>query len=87
LLAVRGAADLPLVLAANTVTGAVEGGNMAKVLRCAEVTGKCPTDEVVRAETEDELLQAVGLHLVEVHGMEGVPPQLVERVRAEARKQ
>lgn len=55
---------------------------MTKVVRCAEVTGYCPHDHVVRAETEDELLRAVAQHAREVHGLESVPPELVEKVKA-----
>ena len=52
---------------------------MAKVLRCADVTGDCPA--VVRGETVGEILEQVGLHVRHQHGLQTVPPELVLRAR------
>jgi predicted small metal-binding protein len=36
---------------------------------------------VVRAETEEEVLQQVAAHAKAVHNIEPVPPEVVEKVR------
>lgn len=51
---------------------------MAKVLRCRDVGGDC--DFEVRANTEEEILQAAGKHAQQEHGME-VNDELVAAVR------
>jgi predicted small metal-binding protein len=53
---------------------------MTKVVNCRDVGFDC--DGVVRAETEEEALQLVAEHAREVHGIQDVPPDVVEQVRA-----
>lgn len=54
---------------------------MAKELRCQEVGFDC--DEVVRGETEDEVMQKASQHGMQVHGMQesDMTPELTDRVR------
>jgi len=37
---------------------------------------------VARAETEEELMQQVVVHAGAVHGMQEVPPEVAEKVKA-----
>jgi predicted small metal-binding protein len=53
---------------------------MTKVVDCRDVGFDC--EGVVRAESEEEVLKMVAEHAKEVHGMEEVPPDVVEKVRA-----
>lgn len=53
---------------------------MAKVLKCADVTGNCP--EVVRGQSETEIMEQVARHAKEQHGLETVPPELVSKAKA-----
>jgi predicted small metal-binding protein len=53
---------------------------MTKVVNCRDVGFDC--EGVIRAETEEEALKLVAEHAKEVHGMEEVPPEVVEKVRA-----
>ena len=50
-----------------------------KVLRCRDAGFDC--DHVVRAESEEELLQQVAEHAQAVHQLE-VTPELVEQVKS-----
>jgi predicted small metal-binding protein len=51
-----------------------------KVIRCKDVGFDC--DAVVRASTEAEALQMAAVHAKEVHGVDPVPPAVVEKVRS-----
>ena len=51
-----------------------------KVIRCKDVGFIC--DAVVRAPTEDEALQMAARHAKEVHGVDPIPPDVVDKVRA-----
>ena len=51
-----------------------------KVIRCKDVGFNC--EAVVRASTESEALQMAAQHAKEVHGVDPVPPEVVEKVRA-----
>jgi predicted small metal-binding protein len=53
---------------------------MTKVVNCRDVGFEC--DGVIRAETEEEALKLVAEHAKEVHSMQEVTPDVVERVRA-----
>lgn len=53
---------------------------MTKVVNCRDVGFDC--EGVVRAETEEEALKLVAEHAKQVHGMEEVPPEVVEKVLA-----
>ncbi len=50
---------------------------MAKVLRCRDVGFDC--EAVVQADSQDEVLAQVAAHAREVHGVEEVPEEVVER--------
>ena len=56
---------------------------MAKVLRCRDVGFDC--DGVIRAETEEEILQKAAEHAQAVHSMKEIPAEVVEKVRAAIR--
>jgi len=58
---------------------------MTKVVNCRDVGFDC--EGVIRAETEEEALKLVAEHAKEVHGMEDVPPEVVEKVRAVMREE
>ncbi len=53
---------------------------MTKVVNCRDVGFEC--EGVIRAETEEEALKLVAEHAKEVHGMQEVTPDVVEKVRA-----
>jgi predicted small metal-binding protein len=53
---------------------------MTKVVNCRDVGFDC--DGVIRAETEEKAMQLVAEHAKEVHGIEEVPPEVVEKVRS-----
>ncbi len=53
---------------------------MTKVVNCRDVGFDC--EAVVRAETEEEALKMVAEHAKEVHGMQEVSPDVVEKVRS-----
>ena len=53
---------------------------MTKVVNCGDVGFEC--EGVIRAETEEEALKLVAEHAKEVHGMQEVTPDVVEKVRA-----
>lgn len=52
---------------------------MAKIVHCCDIGFDCGA--VVRADTEEEALQQVAEHARTVHGLETVPPEVVEKVR------
>ena len=51
---------------------------MTKVVNCRDLGFDC--EGVVRAESAEEALQMVAQHAKEVHGMDDVPPEVVEKV-------
>ncbi len=51
---------------------------MTKVVDCCEVGFDC--EGVIRAETEEEVLKLVAEHAKEVHSIDEVPPEVVEKV-------
>lgn len=53
---------------------------MTKVLKCKDVGFDC--EGVIRAESEEEVLKLVAAHAKEVHGIEEVTPEVVEKVRS-----
>ena len=53
---------------------------MTKVVRCRELGFDC--NGVVRAPNEEEALKQVATHAREVHGMQSVPPEVVQKVKA-----
>ena len=58
---------------------------MTKVVHCRDVGFDC--DGVIRAESEAEALAQVAVHAKQVHGIEAVPPEVVEKVRAVMREE
>ncbi len=58
---------------------------MSKVVYCRDVGFDC--DGVVRAETEGEALAQVAAHAKSVHGIETVPPEVIEKVYAVMREE
>lgn len=58
---------------------------MAKVVRCRDVGFDC--DGVVRADTEEELMAQVAQHAKEVHGIEEVTDEIVEKVKSVIREE
>ncbi len=56
---------------------------MTKVLRCGDLMPGC--DYEARAESEDELMQKAARHAREAHGMETIPPELVQQVKSKIR--
>jgi predicted small metal-binding protein len=53
---------------------------MTKVVNCKDVGFNC--DGVIRAETEEKVLKLVAEHAKEVHDIQDVPPEVVEKVRS-----
>jgi predicted small metal-binding protein len=51
-----------------------------KQIACGDVVPGC--DFVARAESESEVLHKVAAHAREVHGIQEVTPDLLERVKA-----
>ena len=52
---------------------------MSKVLRCADVGMNCSFE--VRGETEAEILQKAAPHAKEVHQLESIPPEVLQKIR------
>lgn len=53
---------------------------MAKILRCCDLGFDC--DAVVRAGSDEEVLQQAATHAREVHGLEEAPDGLAQKVMA-----
>jgi predicted small metal-binding protein len=53
---------------------------MAKVIRCRDVGVDC--DFEARGETVDDVLKQCAQHAHDDHGMDEIPPELVEKVKA-----
>lgn len=51
---------------------------MAKVLRCRDVGFDC--DAVVRADSDEEILQQAAAHATRDHGLEQVTDEVVKKV-------
>lgn len=51
-----------------------------KEFRCGEIVPGC--DAVLDGESDDEILEKVGVHAREEHGMDEVPPEVEQNVRA-----
>lgn len=48
--------------------------------RCGEIVPGC--DAAFRGQTDDEILERVEVHAREEHGMDKVPPEVVDTIRA-----
>ena len=57
-----------------------EGGSAVKEFRCGDLVPGCTT--TFQGESEEEILQQVALHARDEHGMDEVPPEVVDEVRA-----
>ena len=53
---------------------------MTKEIRCKDVGVDC--DFVVTGETEEEIMKKAAEHAKKAHGMNGIPQELVQKVRA-----
>lgn len=53
---------------------------MTKEIRCRDVGVDC--DWVASGETEEEIMKKVAEHAKKDHGMDEIPEELVQRVRA-----
>jgi predicted small metal-binding protein len=51
-----------------------------KEFRCGELVPGC--DATFAAESEDEILQDIAAHARDEHGMDQVPPEIVDRIVA-----
>jgi predicted small metal-binding protein len=51
-----------------------------KQFRCGELIPGC--EAAFQGETEDEVLAQVGAHARDEHGMDEVPPEVIDRIRA-----
>ena len=58
---------------------------MAKIVRCRDVGVDC--DFEARGATEQEVLDKAAQHGRTAHGIEVLPPELVEKVRAAIREE
>ena len=58
---------------------------MALVVHCRDVGFDC--DGIVRAETEEELLQQVAEHAKSAHGLTEVTDEVVEKVKSVIREE
>lgn len=51
-----------------------------KEFKCGDVVPGCAA--TIRGQSEDEVLQQVGAHAREEHGMDSVPPEVVDTIRS-----
>ena len=56
-----------------------------KVVNCRDVGVDC--DFVARGETVDDVLRQCGEHARSAHGIEDIPPELVDKVKAAIREE
>ncbi len=56
---------------------------MAKTVNCRDVGVDC--DFVAKGETEQEVLKQCAEHARTAHGMDEIPPEVAEKVRAAIR--
>jgi predicted small metal-binding protein len=58
---------------------------MTYIVHCRDVGYDC--DGVVRAETQEELLQQVATHAKSTHGLQEVTPEVVAKVQSVVREE
>jgi predicted small metal-binding protein len=51
-----------------------------RVFRCGDIVPGCEAE--LEGESDDEILVSVEAHAREEHGMDEVPPEVVDRIRA-----
>ncbi len=56
-----------------------------KQFNCGDIVPGCET--VIESESEDEILEQVAEHARDAHGMDEVPPEVQDRVRASIHEQ
>lgn len=54
---------------------------MSKVLHCRDVGFDC--EGVIRAESEDEVLQHAAAHAAADHGVTDITPEMADQIRAQ----
>lgn len=55
-------------------------GREMKVFACGSVVEGC--EAVFHAESEDQLLELIAAHARQAHGMDEIPPDVTEQIRA-----
>jgi predicted small metal-binding protein len=60
------------------------GGDMAKELRCGDLMPGCQA--VVEGKDEAELMAKAAEHAKTAHGLQQIPPELANKVRAAIRE-
>ena len=58
---------------------------MTKVFECAQVVPGC--EGVVTGATDEEVMQKAAAHGRDAHGIDPLPPEVVERVRSSIHEQ
>ncbi len=53
---------------------------MEKIIKCRDVGYDC--DGVIRAKTEEEALNMAAAHAKQVHGLNEVTPEVVEKIKS-----
>jgi predicted small metal-binding protein len=56
-----------------------------KEFKCGTIVPGCPT--VFEGESESEILDQIGDHARDEHGMSDVPPEVVDQIRANITEQ
>ena len=62
------------------MSGGFREGDAVKEFRCGEVVPGC--DTVIRGSSDDEVLQEVAVHARDEHGMDDVPPEVVDTIKS-----
>jgi len=57
---------------------------MSKKLACRDLGFDCGYE--IEADTEQEILEAAARHAHDAHGLQSVPPEVIEQVRAAIRE-
>ena len=53
---------------------------MVKEFRCGDLVPGC--EAVIRGESDEDILEQVAVHAREEHGMDEVPPEVQDTIRA-----
>jgi predicted small metal-binding protein len=57
----------------------LEGGKMAKVLKCGDVVPGCK--EEIKGDSEHDVLRKAAEHAKTAHHMESIPPEVLSKVK------
>jgi predicted small metal-binding protein len=71
--------QIPFVKWLTAVKSKLWRSKMTKEIRCRDVGVDC--DWVATGETEEEIMKKAAEHAKKAHGMNEIPPELVQRVR------